>query len=310
MNNTARENRGNSRKSSFWKGPILICAAVCFSFWSLSGAATLSASGSAPEPAAAGLPPESATTSERTFARGIDISRSAGEPSVPEFESIKQQGYRFVIVSGWGGVNPNCHAQVQLSRARSAGLLTAGYCYLNFASAWDGGRQVREALAAFGDGAAFLGFLAIDVETSARNQLSPGLRLETPDASAQQQALTRIAEAVEEVKRVGLRPVIYTKKSDWLRVTGDTQQFKSIPLWHPRTIGGDALHQPDLARRGDTFGGWTSRVGKQFELDTILNCPPIKVDLDVFDLGAFAPSNPDYVSLPPSPDVATLVVEK
>jgi hypothetical protein len=242
--------------------------------------------------------------------RGIDISPSAGEPSLRDFETIKKQGYRFVIVAGWGGVNPNRHAQVQLSRARNSGLLTAGYCYLNFASPLDGGRQVREALGAFGTEAANLGFLAIDVETSARNQLSPGLRLEPPDASAQQQAVDRIAEAVRQVESVGLRAIIYTKKGDWTRVTGDTQQFRSLPLWHPKTIGGDDLTQPDLARPSDTFGGWLSRVGKQFELDTMLDDPPIKVDLDVFDLSAFSESNPNF-SLPPTDaGVPTLVVQK
>jgi len=254
--------------------------------------------------------PGDASDCEDMIGRGIDISPSAGEPTLRDFETIKQQGYRFVIVAGWGGVNPNRHAQGQLSRARSSGLLTAGYCYLNFASSLDGRRQVREALAAFDAEAANLGFLAIDVETSARGQLSPGLRLDPPDASAQQQAVDRIAEAVRQVELVGLRAVIYTKKSDWQRVTGDTLQFKSLPLWNPRTIGGDDLNQPDLGRTCDTFGGWTSRVGKQYELDTVLNDPPIKVDLDVFDLNAFALSNPNF-SLPPSDrDVPTLVVKK
>ena len=136
------------------------------------------------------------------------------------------------------------------------------------------------------------------------------MRLEPPDASAQQQALARITEAVQQLEEFNLRTVIYTKKCDWQRITGDTQQFKGLPLWNPRTIGGDELTQPDLARPSDTFGGWMSRVGKQFELDTVLNEPQIKVDLDVFDLSAFSPSNPNF-SLPPlDADVPTLVVKK
>ena len=255
------------------------------------------------EPKAQSVVAEGAVSaSENTLGRGIDISPSAGEPTLQDFEKIKLQGYRFVIVNGWGGVTRNLHARVQLSRARSAGLLTAGYCYLNFASPMDGASQVREALAAFGPEAAHLSFLAIDVETSARNQLSPGLRSEPPDPSAQQQAVFRIHEAVQQVQEMNLRIVIYAKKSDWQRITGDTEQFKAFPLWNPRTIGGDDLTRPDLRKPGDTFGGWMNRIGKQYELDTVLNDPPIKVDLNVFDLSVFSPSdsnNPLPSSEPP-----------
>ena len=78
--------------------------------------------------------------------RGIDISKSAGEPTVSDFTKIRNQGYQFVIAAGWGGITANGHAETQLSRARSAGLFTAGYCYINFASAYDGARQIRNAL--------------------------------------------------------------------------------------------------------------------------------------------------------------------
>ncbi len=311
MKNTVPESQDSIEKPLSDTHSIRICVAICLLICSVAGTPELPAPAAALEPQAKVVrPSEDESASENMIGRGIDISPSAGEPTLRDFETIQQQGYRFVIVAGWGGVNPNRHAQVQLNRARSSGLLTAGYCYLNFASPSDGGRQVREALAAFGTEAANLGFLAIDVETSARNQLSPGLRLEPPDASAQQQGVARIAEAIRQVELAGLRAVIYTKKTDWQRVTGDTPQFKSLPLWNPRTIGGDDLTQPDLGRPGDTFGGWLSRVGKQYELDTVLNDPPIKVDLDVFDLSAFSLSNPNFSLRPSDTDVPTLVVKK
>ena len=311
VKNTVPESQPAAKKMLSDKHSIRICVAIHFLICSLAGTAALPTPGPTPEPPAKPLAPSGAVSAcETTFGRGIDISTSAGEPTLQDFETIKQQGYRFVIVAGWGGVNPNRHARVQLSRARSAGLLTAGYCYLNFASPLDGASQVREALAAFGPQGAHLGFLAIDIETSARNQLSPGLRREPPDPSAQQQALIRITEAVQQVQEMSLRTVIYAKKSDWQRITGDTQQFKDLPLWNPKTIGGDDLTQPDLGRPAHTFGGWTSRVGKQYELDTVLNNPPIKVDLNVFDLSVFAMGNPNN-SLPlPDTDVPTLVVNK
>ena len=311
VKNTVPESQASKKKKLSDTQSIRICVAIHFLVCSVAGAAALPTPDPTPEPPAkASAPSGAVTASGTTFGRGIDISRSAGEPTLQDLENIKQQGYRFVIVSGWGGVNRNGHARVQLSRARSAGLLTAGYCYLNFASPLDGASQVREALAAFGPEAARLGFLAIDIETSARNQLSPGLRLEPPDPSAQQQALVRITEAVQQVQEMSLRTVIYAKKSDWQRITGDTQQFKDLPLWNPKTIGGDDLSQPDLGRPAHTFGGWTSRVGKQYELDTVLNNPPIKVDLNVFDLRAFSASDPNFSSRPSDTDVPTLVVKK
>ena len=311
VKNTVPESQAATKQMLSDRHSIRICVAIHFLICSLAGTAALPTPGPTPAPPAKPLAPSGAVSAcETTFGRGIDISTSAGEPTLQDFETIKQQGYRFVIVAGWGGVNPNRHAQVQLSRARSAGLLTAGYCYLNFASPLDGGRQLREALAAFGTEAANLGFLAIDVETSARNQLSPGLRLEPPDASAQEQAVARITEAIRQVEGVGLRAVIYTKKGDWQRLTGDTQKFKGLPLWNPKTIGGDDLTQPDLGRPAHSFGGWISRAGKQYELDTVLNHPPIKVDLNMFDLSAFSRSNPSYPLPPSDPDVPALVAKK
>ena len=310
MKNTPSESHALPKKTLTDTCFVRSFLAIHFLICAVAGAAELPSSGPSPEARSKAFPISGAeSSSEGALGRGIDISPSAGEPTFEDFENIKQQGCRFVIVSGWGGINCNHHARVQLSRARSAGLLTAGYCYLNFASPLDGASQVREALAAFGPEGAHLGFLAIDIETSARNQLSPGLRRDPPDATEQQQALVRITEAIQQVQEMSLRTVIYAKKSDWQRITGDTRQFKDLPLWNPRTIGGDDLAQPDLGKTGDTFGGWISRVGKQYELDTVLNDPAIKVDLNVFDLSVFSPRNSND-PLPPSiPGASTLVVK-
>ncbi len=276
------------------KRPSPFCIAIHFLFCLVTGAATLPTAGANLEPAA-GVSSLPATLKllPRAPARGIDISSSAGEPTLRDFANIRQQGYQFVIVAGWGGVNPNSHAQVQLRLARSAGLLTAGYCYLNFASCLDGSRQVREALTAFGSEAACLGFVAIDVEASAGNQLPPGLRRVPQDRSAQQQAIARIGEAIQQVQHAGLRAILYTKMRDWQQVTGDTQQFRNVPLWNPRTLGGDDINQPALTGPDHAFGGWACRIGKQYQLDATLNNPRILVDLDVFDLSAFSTASPN-----------------
>ena len=292
MKNTDGAGTASIIRALSHKCPIPFCIAIHLLNCLASGAATLPTAGQNPDLVLGALS-STATVKpvDLASARGIDISPSAGEPTLQDFASIRRQGYHFVIVAGWGGVNPNCHAQVQLNRARSAGLLTAGYCYLNFASSLDGRRQVREALTAFGTEAACLGFLAIDVETSARNQLSPGLHKTPPDPSAQRQAIERIAEAIQQVQQAGLRPILYTKMRDWQQVTGDTQQFKNVPLWNPRTLGGDNINRPALTSPDHAFGGWACRIGKQYQLDATLDNPRILVDLDVFDLSAFSPSS-------------------
>ena len=298
----------SSGRTFCYRHSLLVGKAIHVLFCSWSGAVLLATHGLASDNAPDVAPPSSTEKATgRSLLRGIDLSSSAGEPAIGSFDLIKQQGYRAVIVSGWGGVNRNSHARFQLSGARGVGLLTAGYCYLNFASTCDGGCQVREALAAFNTEAASLGFLAIDVESDAWNQLSPGLQREPPDASAQRQAVARIAEAVQEVERVGLRPVIYTKKSYWKRVTGNTTVFSAVPLWWTQA-GPPSLSGPDLSSPSWTFGGWTSYVGKQYILETIVTASAIPVDLDVFEAAAFASSNPAYIPLPPQTDPTRIAV--
>ncbi len=293
-----------------FKRSILIGSAVRFLFCTLSTAAALGTTGLASEPVPAALTsPATPKYSEENFLQGIDISSSAGEPTVRNFEVLRQQGYGCVIVNGWGGVTRSRYAETQLSRARSAGLLTAGYCYLNFASALDGGSQVREALTTFGSEAAYLGFLAIDVETEARNQLSSGLQAEPPDPAAQQEAVTRISEAVQEVERVGLRAVIYTKKSYWKRATGNTVVFSALPLWWTQ-VGPPSLSSPDLSSPMWTFGGWTNPIGKQYQLDTTLPPSAIPVDLNIFDPAAFALSNPNFKPLSSGPGEIRIAVNR
>jgi hypothetical protein len=276
----------------------------------LFGAAMLATATWASEPAPETSRPTARVNDPLTpCLRGIDISASAGEPASEDFGNIKQQGFGCVIVGGWGGVNRNHRAQIQLSRARDAGLLTAGYCYMNFASASDGACQVREALTAFGCEAAYLRFLAIDVESYAINQLSPGLQQEAPDAAAQRQAVERIAEAVQEAQRAGLRAVIYTKKSDWKRVTGNTAAFSALPLWWTQ-VGPPSLRNPDLSSPAWTFGGWTNYVGKQYLLEKTLTASAIPVDLNIFDAAAFATGNPDDKPLLPGPGGIRVAVNR
>jgi hypothetical protein len=129
--------------------------------------------------------------------------------------------------------------------------------------------------------------------------LPPGLKQTPPDPTAQSDAVIRIKDAIAQVNAIGLRPIIYTKKSDWRLISGDTSLFKDLPLWHTQTTGGADLTLPDLSDPNFTFGGWgnTDKVGKQYLLDTFLTDPHIQVDLNVFLPSAFSLSNPNYIAL-------------
>lgn len=203
---------------------------------------------------------------------GFDISSR-----VPKWTQAKDDGRTFLIVDTFKGVNPNRWAVRELSGARSNGLKTAAYFQLNFKSPLNGARQVQRALALLGGNP--IAFMAVAVENVPTNfTLCQSL-----DCFAARNQ--RILEAVQELERCGVQPVIYTRDDNqvpfWRRVTGDSTLFSQmgIPLWDTEN---DKI--PSLERfRG--YGGWTERVGKQYDLGTGngVSRYGIVADLDVFD---------------------------
>jgi hypothetical protein len=196
--------------------------------------------------------------------RGIDISFYTGEIERSTWEKIKQEGFEFVIVQAWGGQTKNNYAERQLRGAREVGMKTAAYCLLNFYRKDQSGEwQVKQALDAIGAEKNYIAFMAIDVELQKKWPITVG-------------PIQRIREAVEAVKKAGLRAVIYTSKSAWQLITGNTKEFSNLPLWDAKW---DRI--ADLNVNWVTYGGWTKRVGKQYWANTVLFGKV--VDLDVFD---------------------------
>ena len=135
---------------------------------------------------------------------GVDISYSAKLPPDTFWKSLRDAGYNFVIHEGWTGLGAVHASEQNLKNARTNGLLTAGYCYLNFVTNKSAACQVYEAIVAFGTEAEHLSFIAIDVEDAF---LPSGLKTPPYDRTEQTKAVGRIAEAVETVADAGLRPV-------------------------------------------------------------------------------------------------------
>jgi Leucine-rich repeat (LRR) protein len=242
---------------------------------------------------------------------GIDISYPANQPTTADFFAIRNQGYHYAIVGGWGGNSINLNAQLQLQNASEAGLLTAGYCLLNLNSAsptfYDGARQVRNALAAFGPQAANLGFLALDVEIVSSNSqlLSAGLKAIPPDPMAQSQALIVISNAARQVAAVGLPLIIYSNSNSWWTITGDDDEaFPGVALWEYKIITNQFGHPSgtayDITMPPISYGAWTGRAGKQFlqNVSVATANGTIPADLDIFQHSAFGLlPNPNYQPL-------------
>jgi hypothetical protein len=202
--------------------------------------------------------------------------------------------------------------------------LIAAYVYLGFCPdcyiATDtGGDQVQRALQSVCGGESSpvpcpleqsLGFMAVDVEcTTPQNPgnqctIWSGELPNNPQIVLNNQTLY---QAVQAVQAVNLKPVIYTDKTSWSVMTGagasglGSTSFGCIPLWQTRVDNvaelNPALDSPSAFLL--PFGGWTTRVAKQYQIDSpqldvagsVGNTItiPLTVDLDVIAPFVFTP---------------------
>jgi hypothetical protein len=255
-------------------------------------------------------------------ALGIDVDFYTGPISRDVWLQLKAADQRFAIVQAWGGRSRNEYASAQLSGARTIGeMKTAAYVLLNydnkvcrtfskpvrnsagrcagdlitqprFGSRW----QVQQGIAALGVEASHIAFVAIDVEWFLSAEPSQ-------NAQVQARRLQSILDAIDEVRKLNKRTVIYTRnaKRHWKDITGcDVSSLETgckkiyalindpnrpIPLWDVQD------GSPDL----DGFlpySAWMERAGRQYKLDTnAFGLPPSRtVDLNVFDLSLFSAS--------------------
>jgi len=202
---------------------------------------------------------------DRELRRGVDLSKWAGAVPGASWQRVREAGWHFAVVGSWGSYGVNAHARVQLAGARRAGLDTAVYALLHFndpkkTGAW----QVQRAATAAGSELRHVHFLALDVELKG--------------GPIKVDAVALIHDAVRAVRRLGLQPVIYTSRRDWVRITGDSTDFAHLPLWTPRY---DRVPVLDVDGRAPwvPFGGWAAQTAKQHQGTTSLH--GISVDLNV-----------------------------
>jgi hypothetical protein len=250
---------------------------------------------------------------------GVDVDFYTGPISSTVWLRMRRAGVALVVAQAWGGRSRNEFASAQLSGARSIGRMKqAAYVLLNYddkvcptfanpvrdgtgACAGDlvaqetpGARwQVRQGLAALGSERAHVAFVAIDVEWFVR--AAP-----PADEESQSDRRQHILDAIDEVRKAGKKPVVYTRnaKRHWQDITGCgtnspragcqtlyalmNDPSSPIPLW-------DVEHGAAHLEHFQPYGAWTGRVGRQYELDrNAFGLPSSRtVDLDVFDLSFF-----------------------
>ena len=187
----------------------------------------------------------------------VDISRYSGPVSVEQWRIVKALGYDLAIVGLWTGVRGYDQADAVIRSAYGAGLHVAAYVGLE--EGWTGAHHVDKALSLLtSEAQALLKFIAVDVELRGVD-------------------LRMVWSAVDALNERGFRPIIYTAYSAWRNFLGDTEDFKSLPLWN-------ANYKPDpdldLALM---YGGWTRAVGHQYRYTTFLAGPRLNVDISLFD---------------------------
>ncbi|HEX4997236.1 MAG TPA: hypothetical protein VFY29_03370 [Terriglobia bacterium] len=257
---------------------------------------------------------------DRPAVQGVDVDFYTGPISRDVWLRMKQAGQEFVIVQAWGGRSRNEFASSQLAGARMiAGMKTAAYVLLNYddkvcptfadpqrdaggrcagklvAQEKPGGRwQLEQGIAALGEEAANVSFIAIDVEWFLN---------EAPAATAAARARRRqsITDAITAARERGHLPVIYTRNADghWADITGCASDSKDndcrdlhntindpmrpIPLWDVQN------GSPELGNFSP-HGAWTERRGRQYSLDANVFglAKGRTLDLNVFDWSLFS----------------------
>lgn len=192
--------------------------------------------------------------------KAIDISMHQRHPGEGWWRRVFADGWELAIVGSWHGLSANSDAERNLLEAKAAGCLIATYVALNAGS---GRTAVRNGKRACGRAWDDLVFVAIDCETDG---------ITAPI----------ISEAIDEVKRNGLRPIIYTANWWWNGHFGNPRNFRHMPLW---SAGYDL--DPTLSL-SPAYGGWTDAelVGKQYDGSTENRHPMlhrVEVDKNTFN---------------------------
>jgi len=234
-----------------------------------------------------------------TSAYGIDVSKYTNLLSPTTWNQLRGNGWGYAVVGGFAGHGSssdftNNLAHDQVMNARTAGLGVGTYCFLNFDNGslltgapanQTGGWQIQQTFRLLGDQAAYVSFVAIDIEAGYMGTMSVAQRM------------ARIREARQAIVDAGLRPIVYTSRTGWTSLTANNldADIAALPLWD---IKWEDPTPPNLANF-TPYGGWLQRLAQQWgydngstksqtadQLETQYGISSL--DVDVFDPSLFA----------------------
>lgn len=174
---------------------------------------------------------------------GIDVSQSV---SKEQFECLKDNGYKFVIVRAYrnNGVVDSNSAQT-IKNARAAGLEKVDAVLLPCISCGDASQQVIETIDYLKDENARVDMIWLDVEGRWNRNIDVNIQF--------------IDELTQQISSFGIKFGIYTTKSNWVSIMNNSTKFASnSSLWYPHY---DNRKSFDGFR---AFGGWNEPLIKQY----------------------------------------------
>ena len=172
------------------------------------------------------------------------------------------------------------YSRAQIASAKAAGCTVGGYvwCYRDL----DPRKTVRDAVALARSAGVELPVLWLDCEAY---RVNGEVRDPGPDAAW-------LRAALDECRKLGVKPGIYTGGWWWREYMGNTREFAELPLW-----AAEYDDNPDVADV-TLFGGWTRACGKQYAEKL-----PSGAGLDQ---NVFLPEVSNNGSAPPPPPRPTL----
>jgi len=207
--------------------------------------------------------------------RGVDVSSTV---SVDQWKCIKRDGWFFAIIRIYrkvGDIDGN--AADTIKNARTGGFSNVdGYIWpctnhRDCPSLRNNPKeQVRQAIQNLRQNNADVDRIWIDVEQE------PGKPLWSADTAWN---VNFIQELVTELVNHSYRVGIYTQKSKWIPITGDTKLFGHLPLWY--------AHYDNRSDFSDfrPFGGWGVPTMKQYRGSIATDNPTVcgvEVDMNIF----------------------------
>ena len=207
---------------------------------------------------------------------GLDVSWDAYKIT-PAWCAVRQaEGYRVLVVCLWSGSKSPKGVEQALRYWREAGGITMGYYVPH--SFRPPPLHLGSAMKAAGAEWKHLAALAIDVED-----------IGSGDSMDRQWDILDLRASVSLVVRQGLRPILYTSRTQRNGLGESTRKFLSnFRLW-------DASHNIPPSLEKPAYGDWFTRMGHQYQGTTLLD--GVEVDLNLFDDRFF--TSFDYTALYP-----------